>query len=330
MEAANPNSIKEVRKRVLVVGASPDATNPNVVLRALVAQAFQTLSSTDQIRCVAFEDRTQAAIDFKPHLIVVFGSCAPTVCEYQSLAYVAKSIRAHLAFWVHEDPYEFDHHVKFMRHADTIFTNDRATVPYYKRDRVFHLPMAAAKSIHYRPLLDIAKRSYDVFFCGAAFPNRRDILDRIQPTLEEHRAYICGRGWPSEKSHVYHNHRIEYRKLPDYYSQSRVVLNIGRQYDLANRLNIESSTPAPRTFEAAMAGCVQLYLSVSAEIQDYFSPGMEIIRVESADEAADRLRVLCTSPEMCLQIAANAQARALREHSYRDRVMKIVALCGLT
>jgi spore maturation protein CgeB len=266
-------------------------------------------------------------MNFSPDLILVFGSCAPAACEFVSLKRAANSVGAHLAFWVHEDPYEFDHHTKITGVADTIFTNDRATVSHYSRERVFHLPLAACPDIHYRDVTAMTAKAYDVFFCGVAFPNRLRLFRSLEPILEQYRSYICGRGWPDGRSHIYHNIPVNYFELPNYYACSKVVLNIGRCFDLANRRKIKATTPGPRTFEAAMAGCLQLYSLVSNDISEYFTPNTEIALFKTTCEAEGKIRFLCENQETCLQVAVRAQFRALREHSYVNRVKRVIQLC---
>jgi spore maturation protein CgeB len=313
--------------RILVVGASPDESNPNVALRHLVSAAFKGLLSEGRVATSTFGGCVEVAFEFRPDLILVFGSCAPLVCDYTALRSAATAINAHLAFWVHEDPYEFDHHEKFQKIADSIFTNDLGTLVHYDRERVFHLPLAAAPVVHYREVLSATPKSYDVFFCGVAFPNRIEILRQLEPVLSSLRTLVCGRRWPDDNPRIYRNQRIDYSHLPDYYAQSRIVLNIGRHFDKANCLRIRPTTPAPRTFEAAMAGCVQLCHSEGDEIEHYFLPDKEIILFSDVGQAPSMLLALLEDPERCSSIAMASQRRALRDHSYSNRAQQILRLC---
>lgn len=327
---STPQVTKENRRfpRVLVIGASPDVTNPNAHLRCLLTSAFQDTLSKECVRSATFEEGSKTILECAPNLVVVFGSCAPPVCEYTPLRSAATAIGAHLAFWLHEDPYEFDHHYKFISLADTIFTNDRATIPYYHRNRVFHLPLAASREIHYRNLSNPKiQKAFDIFFCGAAFPNRVHLVRTLEPILKRYRTYICGPGWPKYRAELYHDHRLNYFKLPDYYLRSTIVLNMERRFDLANRLDIKPSTPAPRTFEAAMAGCAQLYLVPTGELYEYFRPNLEIVASESTREVSATLEMLFKDPLLCRQIARNSQRRALQDHTYIKRVQIILQFC---
>lgn len=317
---------KALGPKVLVIGASPDITNPNVVLRNLVVAAFKQVLGDNQVMNAPFEERLSACERFGPDLILVFGSCAPAVCDYSALRKASMRTGAHLAFWLHEDPYEFDHHTKVIDVADSIFTNDLGTSQHYHRERVFHLPLAATPDVHYR-VLSHENRTHDVFFCGVAFPNRVQAFDDIEHVLEQYRSYVCGQRWLTGNPKIYRNHRIAYERLPDYYAQSRLVINIGREFDLANSAKLVATTPAPRTFEAAMAGCVQLYLSSSSEIDAYFLRGTEIIVVNTAEQLGDEIERFVNDAQSCHTIAANAQARALRDHCYVNRVKRILQFC---
>ena len=313
--------------RVLIVGASPDDLNVNTGLRELVADGFAEVLSPDCVRNTSLEYGAEAVLGFLPHLVLVFGSCCPDVCDYGTLKRAVDNTGAHLAFWMHDDPYEFDCHFKATEVADTIFTSDRWSLEHYCRDRVFHLPMAACSHAHYRDLRLHPRKSFDLFFVGVAFSNRIRMLRSLEILLGRYRCCVRGSTWPEDLPWCV-NETIPNADLPDYYSRSLLVLNLGRDLDLANeRYRLAASTPGPRTFEAAMAGCVQLYFVTGLEIEDYFDSGTEILLFDDPREVPETIDSLLRDPERALRIAAASQERALRDHTYAVRARRILEIC---
>jgi spore maturation protein CgeB len=98
----------------------------------------------------------------------------PSSCDYTGLRSYCSSSSAALAFWLHDDPYEFDFNYKVYQYADFIFSNDKWAAVHIDRPNVFHLPLAADPKVHFRPINSNMDR--DVFFCGVAFPNRQQLL----------------------------------------------------------------------------------------------------------------------------------------------------------
>ena len=76
-----------------------------------------------------------------------------------------------------------------------------------------------------------------------------------------------------------------------------------------------------------MAGCVQLFFVTGLEIEDYFEPGKEILLFDHADEVPDLMKSIIDGSPRAKTIAAAAQKRALRDHSYAERAKRILREC---
>jgi spore maturation protein CgeB len=312
---------------VLVIGASPDELNINASQREFVARAFSAILGSARVQSTSLELAPDAVAKFAPNLALVFGSCYPDVCDYAALKQAAENAGAHLAFWLHDDPYEFDCQFKVTELADTIFTNDSWALEHYRFDRVFHLPMAACPHAHYRDLKRYPQKPLDLFFAGAAFPNRIRMLRSLEATLTRYQCCIRGSLWPEDLP-ICVNEWIPNVELPEYFARSLVVLNLGRDFDLANeRFHLPASTPGPRTFEAALAGCVQLYFVTGLEIENYFEPDKEILLFDDPREVPEIIDSLLGDPDRALAIATAAQKRALRDHTYAARARRILQTC---
>ncbi|WP_250538464.1 MULTISPECIES: glycosyltransferase [unclassified Caballeronia] len=314
-------------ERVLVCSASPDSINNNAQLRGYVAEGFRAILGDAAVRVTSLEAAEYCAEEFAPQLVLVFGSCMPAVSVYHGLKNYSLRTGACLAFWLHDDPYEFDFNYKILPIADVIFSNDRWAVTHYQHPRVHHVPLGASRAEHYRAPRPSKDR--EVFFCGVGFPNRVGVLRDCAPVLGDLKVEILGAEWPDTLKFA-RNERIDNRLLPDYYASSLVTLNFGRRFDLANaRFNLDAPTPGPRTFEAAMAGTVQCMFVEGLEIYDYFDPDAgEILLFDTPAELRRHVEMLRDDPAKAAAIAGAAQARAIADHTYASRAQRILSLIG--
>ena len=308
---------------VLISGASPDSINNNATLRGYVANGFKGLDGVGSARACSLESAAAIARAEAPDLIVVFGSCMPSVSYYLDLKEAALDAGSCVAFWLHDDPYEFDHSLKIIPLADIIFSNDRWSATHYAHPYVYHLPLAADPDAHFhRP--EQAK-SRDVFFCGVGFPNRVQLLRDCVSSLDGFRVEVMGAEWPRDLSFAT-NCRVPNAELPKLYSSSLVTLNIGRRLDLSNeRFKLDASTPGPRTFEAAAAGTVQCMFVEGLEIEDYYSEqDGEILLFDSPTELRRHIEMLRDDGKRAMNIALAAQERTRREHTYMNRAKTLL------
>lgn len=313
-----------IMKNIMVTGASPDNDNRNVGLRSYVAEGFrQLLGGTQQIYHVPLEHAAQTAQRYKPHLIVCFGSCMPDDANYLELRHFCDITGSILAFWLHDDPYEFDFSYKVIKVADLIFSNDKWATLHYDHAHAYHLPLAASRSAHWRALNDA--KDLEVFFCGVAFKNRIRLVTDLKKVLSKYRTIILGDLWPEAELAFTTNRRLSNEEQSDHYSRSKLTLNMGRDFHYANeRFKLEPSTPGPRTFEAGMAGTTQLYFVESLEIEEYYVPDQEIVLYDSVKEFERKVQHLLDDRAKCDGIAAASQSRTLADHTYFNRAQTIV------
>lgn len=311
---------------VLIVGASPDHLNNNAVMRSYVLEGFQALLGEGNAWQCSLEAGAETVRRLQPKLVVCFGSCMPDVVNYSPLRQACDSTGIGLAFWLHDDPYEFDFGYRATAVADWLFSNDRWAALHHKHPRAFHLPMAASPSAHMRDWNP--HKENDIFFCGVAFSNRVQMLKDLSTILRKYRTRICGAEWPTSMEFT-KNERLKNDQLADAYASSWLTLNIGRNLHLANhKYQLDPSTPGPRTFEAALAGTVQIYFADSLEITDYFEPDNEIILFDNPVELASQLERLLHDKKQLQVIIEAARERARQCHTYENRARSMLNLCG--
>lgn len=314
--------MKDDRGTVIICGAAPDYVNNNRVLRAHVAEGFTELLGERAVYECSFESAGAAIDHFRPVFVLCFGSCMPDSSYLQYIANKTHACGGIFGVWLHDDPYEWDFNYRATECADIIFSNDSWATTHYDHPRVMHVPLAASPNAHFRALG--GRRIFDLYFCGAAFPNRVALMRALQREIENSVVVVEGVEWPSDIAWA-KNSRIPQSDIVDRYAQSLAVLNVGRQHDLANsQYQLVPTTPGPRTFEAAMAGAPQLFMVESLEIQRYYDPGSEIVLCDTARDVADVLEEWATDPQRAAEVARRAQCRTLAEHCYRHRAESIL------
>lgn len=313
---------------MVITGGTPDHLNWNTVLRSYAAEGFEEVLGSKAVANVPLEMADERVLREHPRLVLVFGSCFVDSCNYSRLRDACDRIGCPLAFWLHDDPYEFDAAARVVRLADHIFSNDRWAAEHYHRDRVWHLPLAASPTAHRRSHNDEMTR--DVFFCGIAYKSRRRIIQDLAHVLRSVRTEIFGDGWDSKALPFCINRRVDNAGLADRYAASRVVLNLGRDFHLSNqKYQLDPSTPGPRTFEAAMAGSCQMMFADSLEILDYFKLDEEIVLFDNPKEFEELLTDLLEHPNKRAAIGMAAQARCLKDHTYACRARAMLRCIGL-
>lgn len=311
--------------QLMVVSAFPEKFNTNSALQDYVTLGFESILGKERVLSCPLDVAPDLVMQFKPRLIVIFGSCMLDISAYRAARVACNKSGASMAFWLHDDPYEFDYAFKAEEVADWIFSNDRWSAMHYMHPKVMHLPMGASRQAHFRPWVD--RKEVDIAFCGVAFPNRIQLIKDLSPILNKYRSSIFGSHWPTELT-IAKNERLSNAELSNLYANSTVTINMGRQFNLANdKFLLDASTPGPRTFEAAMAGTVQCYFVESLEITDYFEADKEIILFDGPADFVLQVERLIDEPGFAKKIALAAQARALRDHTYEARCKKILSFC---
>jgi spore maturation protein CgeB len=308
--------------KVLITGASPDNINNNFIMRNYVSEGLEEVFGESNVKNIPLQFCDKILSENRFNIIIVFGSCMPDNCYYGYLNKEANSTGAKLIFWLHDDPYEQDFNYKVLSLADYIFSNDKWATQFYRHENCFHLPMAASRKSHYRPIH--ANWKFDLFFCGVAFQNRVQLIRDMSPILKSIECCIKGQDWPRDL-YFCSNERIPNKELPDYINSSKFTLNVGRHLSLGNdRYKLDASTPGPRTFESAMAGSAQLYFVESLEIEEYYQADKEIILFDSIRDIKNIFEKFLDEPQSIVDIATNAQNRTLEQHTYKHRILTML------
>jgi spore maturation protein CgeB len=309
-------------RRIVVSSGTTDSRNTNHRLRQRISHGFQELGLTS-IPC-AIEQVPSVVSRDAFDLLLITGSIAEPAVDLDWLVQRSRQHHCHVAFWLHDDPYEFDLHWRLADLGCPVFTNEPNCLPDYPpgcRAR----PLALAAS----PLDDLAVASehpeaeVDLAFCGVAFPQR--VATMRQLSAAGFSLACWGEGWPDDLDGTV-NLRLGPTGLRLLYRRCLFVVNLGRELAIANRRHqIAASMPGPRTFEAALNGAVQLYIGQSPRIEKYYSPEQGVIPAGSVEEVGTLLERARQEPEWHRQLGINAAQHTWHRHLYRHRCHDLLA-----
>lgn len=163
----------------------------------------------------------------------------------------------------------------------------------------------------------------DLSFLGNRLPDREARVDAFfldaARRLPESRFLIGGSGWetkplPANVRNVGHVFTADHNAFN---CSARAVLNINRE-----SMARYGSSPPTRIFEAAGAGACVLSDRWPG-IEDFFTPGREILLVEDGADIAETLAGL--SVEHAAAIGARALRRVAASHTYAQRAAQVEA-----
>jgi spore maturation protein CgeB len=314
---------------IVVFPTPPTLLNSHPERPRYVASALRRVAPPGiEVIEAPIEAARDAIASLRPSLALGIGSVARGESDFAALWRVSQASGTTLAYWLHNEPYEFDFTWRVLESCHWLFGNDRTALDHYGPDNVSHLPLAASLDHHFREPVPLVQRRHDVFFCGYGYPNRQDLLARLQRRLEAAGTQVLGDGWPATLPFC-HNRRLGSAEMTTFYNDSRLTLNIGRHYDLANRrFELVASTPGPRTFEGAAAGALQAVFREGLEMFDSYRLGTEILAFDTVAGFADLLDDVLARPQAYDAVIRAAQARTRADHTYDVRVRDLLATLG--
>jgi spore maturation protein CgeB len=317
--------------RVVVSSGTADALNTNQRLRQRIAHGFHQLGLCSQ-HCAM--EAVPALLQQQPvDLLLITGSIADPSVDLAWLVRVARQRGSQVAFWLHDDPYEFDLHWRLAELGCPVFSNEPNCLPYYPPNcPALALALAASPlddlspaktQPDQHPQAEPADPEIDLAFCGVAFPQRIATLRQL--AAAGFRVACWGEGWPEDLAGAV-NLRLEPLGLRQLYRRCRFVLNLGRDIAIANRRHqIAASMPGPRTFEAALFGAVQIHLGQSPRIGAYYGPEEGVIPAGSVEEVAALVKRATEEPQWLRLLGQAAARHTHRHHLYRHRCHDLLA-----
>ncbi len=176
----------------------------------------------------------------------------------------------------------------------------------------------------HRPPLHRTTAKWDLLFMGNRLPDRETRVDefffRAAELCPEARFALGGEGWgdrPMPANVTYLGH-VPTGRHNEVNAAARLVLNVHRDSMVRN-----GWSPATRMFEAAGSACCQVSDAWTG-IEEFFSPGTEILVAEDATGVARYVREI--GPVLAHDIGEAGRRRALRSHTYAQRAKLLDAV----
>lgn len=153
-----------------------------------------------------------------------------------------------------DDPYEIDKSATISRDYDLVVTNERRTQSLHTN--CIYRPFGYdAKYMQDPP----TKFRYRAAHVGGKYPGREGWIAPCKEALG-HALILIGHGWPQAQIR---RRRVSYDEMIELYRDSAVILHPHRNntYSALGKLNtrnVSATHLAPRIFDTAAAGCLQI------------------------------------------------------------------------
>ncbi len=264
------------------------------------------------------------AEEFLPHLVLAL---AQAPMSARLLARMRKA-KMRTVMWFVEDYRVFAYWQNYAPLYDAFAVIQKE--PFLEKlknigqEHAFYLPLAALPSFH-KPLeLSSKERKLygsDLAFLGAGYPNRRKAF---RP-LADRDFKIWGSDWDGEKAlggNIQRNgERIGEEESVRIYNAAKINLNLHSSLD-GDQIVSHGDFVNPRTFELAAMGAFQI-VDRRSLMGELFSED-ELYAVDSGPELYAAIEHFLNFPEERALYARRARERALRDHTYAQRMLKLL------
>jgi spore maturation protein CgeB len=158
----------------------------------------------------------------------------------------------------------------------------------------------------------------DLVYVGYGYPNRIALIEGL-------RAFdvrLWGIGWDASPAlrDRFRPEPVHGLKKTKIYGAASISLNLQSEHYQAEGVTF-------RPFEVAASGGFCL-TEARPDLGRYFVPGHEMVTFDDPDDLKRKIAYYLAHEDERREIAARARARALREHTYDDRVRQVLDVLG--
>lgn len=299
--------------------------NPNPYLITRVRQLLgRALPDVDIVEVDDLEDEKCKGLKF----LLLLPSVYNNRFSLDKLTKFRGTTTVPVALWTFEDPYEFDLNMAAFELVDHLFCNDEfVSNCYINRDKISFCPIGADETQWLvRPSNRlIEKKKFQLTFVGAGYYDRIQILKRIADNFPAnsllnfqlvHAEDKCPQEWLMKQ-------RLSPESLREIYVRSFAAVYLPRRLNFANLNELSSHTPAPRIFEATLAGSVPVVSEDDLGVFDYLTPGVECLTYATIRELAEKTSQLTLDRDFYMEIISNAQQKILDNYLMSFSTQKV-------
>lgn len=230
------------------------------------------------------------------------------------------------ACWWLNDPFQFERSLEKAACYDYYFTNSEGSVAEYWRNGVnnaHYLPVGIYPSVH-RPI-ENSRKKYRLLFAGDWKKIREDILVDVANdfplSLVGPWRKKLSRNSPLNKNLISDGF-FSPEEMVRFFNESEIVINIHTWF------NTSPHGVNPRLFETC--GCNAFQISDrKSDIANLYEEGKELILYDTVAELKTKISYYLENPSEREHIAENGYYRTLRDHTYMQRLTKLIDICGL-
>lgn len=216
-------------------------------------------------------------------------------------------------YWGRKVGGEWDGTFSLIPHIDLTLTAAPEAVDWYRKEggAALFFPEASDPGI-FHPMPELAK-IHDVSFVGSRYGIREKVVTALRYAGIQVTAY--GSGWD--------NGRIATEDVPRLFAQSKIVLGVSAIGHCPDFVGLKL-----RDFDAPMSGSCYL-TQHNADLCGLYDIGHEIDTYHSVAGCVERVRYLLAHDDKRESIAAGGRARAVRHHTWDERLRSLWAHLGL-
>jgi spore maturation protein CgeB len=207
---------------------------------------------------------------------------------------------------------------------DLFFTKERyaqKALAHVGLRNLRYLPPYCVPDLHHPITLgaeEASRVTAPISMVGSWYPYR----ERLLAELGHYPIRIWGRGWDRARSPAVRamvaGRPVWGRAKLAVYAGSTLSLN--HHHPLNDIVGVNN-----RAFELAASGVCQV-VDLKEDLPALFTPGEEVVAYRDLDDLKRRLDYYLGHPDEARAIGANAQARALKEHTLRHRIDAMLAM----
>jgi hypothetical protein len=224
--------------------------------------------------------------------------------------------RFNTAVWLVDEPYEVDDTSSWSGRFETVFLNDPSTLD--RHANAHYLPAAFDPEMHAH---ECEERPHAVGFVGGANTTRERWLDALAE--QDLLSYVVGGPWRSSRlRRLCLAANIPAAETAALYRRTRIIVNVFRDQHHFNRRQTAAWSLNPRVYEALACGA----LVVSQARPELSCVFPQLPSFTDGNTLVFTVGDLLSDPERLADIRA-ACVRRLAEHTYADRLRKVLDLC---
>ena len=263
------------------------------------------------------------AAEFGPDLVLIIPISLPSPAAIRA---VKERTGAKIAGWFQDHVVNFLSHDFLLADYDGLFFKDPYIIERLRDfcgiENVHFLPESCEPQIHHSlPVSDADRIKFgcDLMVYGNLYVYRARLLEHLMHRDIRFYAWHPGR-W------IDHPFASKWQGQPIFFDDKiKAVLSAKIIVNTSHFGEIHSTHA--RMFEVAGIGGFQVADAPGAA--DYFEPGTEIVTFKGPKELNEVIAHYLHRPEERRAIAARAQERADREHTYARRLTKLIETVGL-